>query len=51
MNFALGIIIALLIVQILQNNARLKDVTQELRKIRDGLEGKDFFKNKDQGPR
>ena len=38
MNLALGIIIVLLIVQILQNNVRLGQVTQELRKLRKDLE-------------
>lgn len=44
MNLALGIIIVLLIVQILQNDARLWQVTKELRKLRKDLEEKQFFK-------
>jgi cell division protein FtsL len=44
MNAALGIIILLLILQILQNDSRLKQVTQELRKLRQELESKQPFK-------
>lgn len=40
MNIALGIIIALLIVQILQNDARLSQVAKELRKLREDLNEK-----------
>ena len=40
MNIALGIIIVLLIVQILQNDARLSQVAKELRKLREDLNEK-----------
>ena len=40
MNIALGVIIVLLIVQILQNDVRLGQVTQELRKLRNDLDDK-----------
>ena len=44
MNIALGVIIVLLIVQILQNDARLSQVTRELRKLRDDLNDKQIRK-------
>ena len=44
MNAALGIIILLLILQILQNDARLRQVTKELQKLGKDLENKQIFK-------
>jgi uncharacterized membrane-anchored protein YhcB (DUF1043 family) len=44
MNIALGVIIVLLIVQILQNDVRLGQVTQELRKLRNDLDDKQIRK-------